>query len=260
MRSNALVGVNGETIQHHLVEFGNGATTCVYTARYDREEYFPSIEVFDAPTNLLEWSRTNKVLDAINGGFTVNHRSDIPTQHLGLHRSGSKTIHTVPFATPKSGLHVTCNKETKIVHADEVADFSDGDFLQAGPMIVRNGVIAEDFEGVDSPPLQFDDDITSGRFPRAAIGLTEESIITVSCDGYTSPLEKYGSKGLTLIELASFMIKLGIKEALNLDGGSKTTHIVNGRLINRPRGGKRDDYAWFPEGNAIMSAIAIRQK
>ena len=50
-----------------------------------------------------------------------------------------------------------------------------GDLLQAGPLLVRDGAPAyrreHDPEGFRAGAVQFDSDISDGRYPRAALGL-----------------------------------------------------------------------------------------
>ena len=43
--------------------------------------------------------------------------------------------------------------------------------------------------------------------------------------------------GMSLDELAATMIKLGARDAMNLDGGGSTTFVADGRLINGPSDG-----------------------
>jgi Phosphodiester glycosidase len=65
-----------------------------------------------------------------------------------------------------------------------------GDLVQAGPLLVAGGVVVfdgrEDREGFSAGAGQFDSDITEGRYPRAALGISEESIVAVACDGRRS--------------------------------------------------------------------------
>ena len=49
------------------------------------------------------------------------------------------------------------------------------------------------------------------------------------------------STGLTLYELASILIELGATEAINLDGGSSSTFVVNDTVINKPSGQQERD-------------------
>ena len=68
--------------------------------------------------------------------------------------------------------------------------------------------------------------------PRTALGYNADTLFLVVADGRQP---KY-STGLTLYELASILIELGATEAINLDGGSSSTFVVNDEVINQPSG------------------------
>ena len=68
--------------------------------------------------------------------------------------------------------------------------------------------------------------------PRTALGYNADTLFLVVADGRQP---KY-STGLTLYELASILIELGATEAINLDGGSSSTFVINDAVINRPSG------------------------
>ena len=68
--------------------------------------------------------------------------------------------------------------------------------------------------------------------PRTALGYNADTLFLVVADGRQP---KY-STGLTLYELASILIELGATEAINLDGGSSSTFVVNDEVINKPSG------------------------
>ena len=68
--------------------------------------------------------------------------------------------------------------------------------------------------------------------PRTALGYNADTLFLVVADGRQP---KY-STGLTLYELASILIELGATEAINLDGGSSSTFVVNGEVVNQPSG------------------------
>jgi exopolysaccharide biosynthesis protein len=97
---------------------------------------------------------------------------------------------------------------------------------------------------------QFDSDITRGRYPRAALAVTDERLLLIACDGRTGR-----DAGMTLSELASALVKLGATDALNLDGGGSASLVYDGRLRNRPREEHGVDLL---EGRAIVTAIALR--
>lgn len=66
--------------------------------------------------------------------------------------------------------------------------------------------------------------------PRTAIGIIGENhYVFVVSDGRTTE-----SAGLSLLELATFMEKLGVKTAYNLDGGGSSAMVFNGRVVNKP--------------------------
>ncbi len=73
--------------------------------------------------------------------------------------------------------------------------------------------------------------------PRTALGYNADTLFLVVADGRQP---KY-STGLTLYELASILIELGATEAINLDGGSSSTFVVNDEVVNQPSGrGERE--------------------
>ena len=77
-------------------------------------------------------------------------------------------------------------------------------------------------------------DIAGGRAPRTAIGIKKNNdIILVVVDGRSTQ-----SCGMTLQELAAFMIKLGAKDALNFDGGGSSEMVLKGNIVNKPSDGK----------------------
>lgn len=73
--------------------------------------------------------------------------------------------------------------------------------------------------------------------PRTALGYNADKLFLVVADGRQP---KY-STGLTLYELASILIELGATEAINLDGGSSSTFVVEGEVVNKPSGQQERD-------------------
>lgn len=66
--------------------------------------------------------------------------------------------------------------------------------------------------------------------PRTAIGIVEPLHYIIVCvDGRTSK-----STGITVAQLAEYMLSKNCTTAYNLDGGNSTTMYFNGRLINAP--------------------------
>jgi len=68
------------------------------------------------------------------------------------------------------------------------------------------------------------------RHPRTALGWSRDDFYLIQVDGRQPNL----SVGMTLPELADYLLKLGCIEALNLDGGGSSTLWVDGHVMNNP--------------------------
>ena len=111
----------------------------------------------------------------------------------------------------------------------------------------------QDREGFSADVAQFDSDITVGRHPRAALGVSDEWFVAVACDGRRSSVDD----GLTMLDLAQVMIELGVRSAINLDGGGSTTLVHRGHLLTRPYS-TQDQPA--PESRSVVSALAFEPR
>lgn len=81
------------------------------------------------------------------------------------------------------------------------------------------------------------------RHPRSAIGWNDEFIFLVEVDGRQGGL----SVGMSFPELAAYMLRLGCRNAMNLDGGGSSTFWMLGNVINSPSEGKER-----PAANALV--------
>lgn len=104
--------------------------------------------------------------------------------------------------------------------------------LAAGPLIVREG---RSVTPASCNPEGFEDFHCNLRSPRSAIGHTAGGgLLLVTVDGR----QEDWSAGMTMAELAQFMLRLGAVEAIALDGGGSATMVVDGRVTNRPSDGQ----------------------
>ncbi|HHT26873.1 MAG TPA: phosphodiester glycosidase family protein [Firmicutes bacterium] len=112
--------------------------------------------------------------------------------------------------------------------------------VSGGPRLVADGQVF-----ITSADEQFRSDVTQGRAPRTAIGITADyQILLVTVDGR----QLNHSIGMTLEELAHLMIELGAVQAMNLDGGGSTTMVVDDVVVNRPSNGS---------ARAVSSALLV---
>ena len=127
--------------------------------------------------------------------------------------------------------------------------------MQAGPLLVADGAVAfdpeADHEGFSAGAEQFDSDITAERHPRAALGVSDDALVVVACDGRRSRVDA----GLSMLELAGIMVDLGAERAINLDGGGSTTLVHRGHLLNRPYSNV-DQPA--PESRPVVTALLFQ--
>lgn len=235
--------------QELRVALAGGRQTTVHLASYPKATTRLRVALLRRPEPLARWCRANGITDAIVGGFFI--RPD--GRPLGELRIDGAPVPTEPFAAPwdtlRAAIHI--NSRPTIARRPDLPPDPAGDLLQAGPLLVAEGrnVCRRDHEGFSAASHQFDSDITDGRYPRAALALTATSLLAVACDGRSRE-----DAGMTLIELADFLVSCGARQAINLDGGGSASLVCAGRLRNRPREEHGIDLL---EGRAITTALVF---
>ena len=73
----------------------------------------------------------------------------------------------------------------------------------------------------------------ASRHPRSALGFNDEKLFLIAIDGRQPGY----SMGMTLYQMGTFFSQLGIKHAINFDGGSSSTLWALGRVANSPAHG-----------------------
>ena len=114
--------------------------------------------------------------------------------------------------------------------------------MGAGPRLVQNGVV-----NVTAGNEQFPADIRYGRAPRSAVAILKNgNYLFGVVDGRQS-----SSRGLTLTDWAKLLVKMGAKDAMNLDGGGSSALVVGGLLQNSPSDGRE---------RSVGSALILTEK
>lgn len=231
------------------IRLADGLGTTVHVAAYPRSAVTVRVAVLDRPQPLARWCRDQGLSDAVVGGFFTRPRG----RPLGELRVAGAEAGSEPFLAPWGAIRavVHVDGDITIARRDALPEAPAGDLLQAGPLLVDEGrrVVSADAEGFSAGAAQFDSDITDGRYPRAALGLTARQILAVVCDGRSGT-----DAGMTLDELAQFLIRRGARQALNLDGGGSASLVSGGRLLNRPREEHGIDLL---EGRPISTALVF---
>ena len=238
--------------QYELLRFRtrDGGDTTVYLVRHPLAETRVSVQLFSEPARLDHWCRAEGVAEALVAGFFVRD----PYRPLGEVRSAARAVEFEPvearWAERRACVHV--DGAVRLAPRGELPD--GGDLVQAGPLLVRDGrslMDGEDTEGFSAGSAQFDSDITAERHPRCALGVGEDELLAVCCDGRRTGVDA----GLDLAELARLLISFGAREAINLDGGGSATLIHRGHLLNRPYS-NHDQPA--PESRPVVTALLFQ--
>ncbi len=240
------------SFRHPLAD---GAATTVHAAVYDRSAVTLEVVAMAPAEQLGTWCARTGVADAIVGGFFV---TPVGTP-LGELWIGGDRRDTTPFDAPWGAVRSCVAIDDDRIGLGPRDTFPlrpAGDLLQAGPLLIRDGVVAgaavDDREGFSAGSVQFDSDIRDGRHPRAALGVDDRRIVAVVSDGRADD-----EAGLTLPELAWLMVRLGARDAINLDGGGSATLVAGGRMRNRPRATWGVDLVG---GRPLATALAIRPR
>ena len=123
-----------------------------------------------------------------------------------------------------------------------------GDYvLNGGPELVRDGrqhatPAADGMVRPNDPSFYYG--WVHKRNPRTIAGVDDQGrILLVTVDGRSTT-----SLGLSIAESAAVAQSLGMRAAINLDGGGSTTMVADGRVVNKPS----DAAGERPVGDAIL--------
>lgn len=206
---------------------------------------------FDEPQRLDHWCVANGRPEAIVAGFFVRD----PWRPLGEVWVDGRAVRYEPIADPFGPLRACVQIEpggaVVVAPRGSVPDEPVGDLVQAGPLLVadeRVVVDGDDREGFSAGSGQFDSDITAERHPRCALGVNDDELFAVCCDGRRTGVDA----GLDLAELARLFVSLGATHAINLDGGGSATVVHRGHLLNRPYSSVDQP---GPESRPVVSAL-----
>lgn len=114
--------------------------------------------------------------------------------------------------------------------------------MGAGPRLVANGQV-----NVTAGEEEFPGDIRYGCAPRSAVAVLKNgNYLFGVVDG-----RQASSHGLTLTDWAKLLVKMGARDAINLDGGGSSDLVVGGVVQNSPSDGSE---------RYVGSALIIQHK
>jgi len=154
---------------------------------------------------------------AINGGFFG--KDGMP--------SGSLIIngHVYHIKNMKQALLIKKNKTLSILQANPTKYVTDNVSIVSGiPLLINQGQLSRELKNKKS-------DFYLGQHARTALGIKSNGLIVIVVAEQSVEM-----KGLTILELAQLMKKLGCQYAINLDGGGSSTLFIHGKVVNQPMG------------------------
>ncbi|MEW6202749.1 MAG: phosphodiester glycosidase family protein [bacterium] len=102
--------------------------------------------------------------------------------------------------------------------------------VTGGPLLVQNGKVASEWTS-QAEKLKRG---SRQRIPQTAVGsIGYGHLLFVVVDGR----QRRYSVGLTYSELADFLVRLGVVEAVGMDDGGSSTMVIKGKVVNRPSDG-----------------------
>jgi uncharacterized protein YigE (DUF2233 family) len=163
--------------------------------------------------NLTPWYMNDTVVCAVDSIVQNKGNTVIPPGKLILSAGGTAAA---PFTNTQKGdtINISFNAFSGLRKINEM--------IGAHPIIVKNGVVA---------PLDSSDSFVLTRHPRTGVGFNADTSVMylITVDGRQTI-----SKGVDLFEFARFMLKLGIYQGINFDGGGSTTMVVRNEIMNSP--------------------------
>ena len=207
---------------YKLIEFKYGDFDCYLIAIYDPKR----IEAVPSSSNgqfkiLSDISKENDAILAINGGgyywsnskprgLIVHNGEVISAEGYGSYLSG---------AFNEDGVLIIGN-----LSAGEVKEKKIKEALSFLPALIVNGKPAG-IKGTGG----------SGMNPRTVIAQRQDGIVLfLVVNGYGQKLSWKGRGGVYYSDLITILQRYNAYNAINMDGGSSTTLVINHKLINSP--------------------------
>jgi exopolysaccharide biosynthesis protein len=157
----------------------------------------------------------------------TNGGTAIPKGGYVLAASGSKRAALSATAIKgKEGLIILGSYiENPATSNAKMAFTSVEDIVGGVPQLIKNGKIDITWQEEKASKS-----FVETRHPRTAVAkLKDGKFLMITIDGRSE-----SSGGISLYDLAAYLLELGAVDAMNLDGGGSTTMFLDGKVVNKP--------------------------
>jgi exopolysaccharide biosynthesis protein len=153
-------------------------------------------------------------------GYVLSATGKFREQFLRDIRLGNK-IELITAPTVDNGGHIMTSANTAFLDAYFKAE----DITNGVPQLIKNGKIDITWEQEKTTKS-----FVETRHPRTAVAkLKDGKFLMITVDGRSE-----SSGGISLYDLADYLLSLGAVDAMNLDGGGSTTMFLDGKVVNTP--------------------------
>ncbi|MDD3925883.1 MAG: phosphodiester glycosidase family protein [bacterium] len=184
-------------------------------------------------------ARRNGALAAVNGGYFDRSGRPLGALIIEGRWEGYPLLNRSALYIDKTGA-ISFGTEPALPSIEPLSDSTPWYCLGAGPRLVEQGQMK-----ITAREEAFRDDIAVGRAPRTGLGLAADGTVVLAVvDGRQPGI----SIGMTLEELATLLLNLGARDALNFDGGGSSALYLDGTILNSPSDGRE---------RPVASALAV---
>jgi hypothetical protein len=177
----------------------------------------------DTPATGLEWVVQGKPLRVTSGPLAAG-KTPIPRDGYVLSFGGTRS--PAPLKSLRTGSRVELDTKYTAVDGAEAEWMNTEAIVGGAGLLLRDGRLITDWKVEQLSP-----GFAHTRHPRTLIGTQADGTIwLVTVDGRQPRL----SAGMSLFELRALVQRLGLRNALNLDGGGSTTMWAAGKIVNSP--------------------------
>lgn len=223
------------------VEYSKGFFTRIHVLIVNPNEHeIVPVKAKERET-VLSLASEHNALAAINGGFWKVDGTPAGALKIDNHWIGFPSKPRGAVGWSDKGRRVLFDRimtyQKQVVSETGFTSYEEWNQLEnivgGTPLLIQNGVIIDDYI-----PEKVQTSFIDKRHPRTAVGLLANGDwVFVVVDGRYFGF--FG--GMTLNELAQFMLELHCVQAVNLDGGKSSTMVLENKVINRPVGKIREE-------------------